>query len=413
MKKNKFVSNVVLVLMWLFLAFFTGCSSSDTGGGGDSNGYAGKLIGAELVAFFTADDAVFVVAGYYAPWGIDVEELLNSSTGVDVYAIEYYTTDIDGQLIAVSGLVSLPSPADGVYPVVQYHHGTQFNNADVPSNFERSDEAAICSALFAAHGYVISLPDYIGQGISAVNHPYFHKESVAQCGADMLKAVKELCGDLGVTTSGKLFICGLSEGGHATMALQQYLETTDSEQAFELTGSAPIAGPYDITVCWDFWYENSPRTCSPLAAHLVLSYMNIYGSDDTLDDIFIPPYNTTITDIDNGTYTGDEMYEMLPETLPGLLQEEFLVSVNSGTHRIYEEMELNRTCNFGPITPTRLYHARDDEQAPYAVSEIAYNEMISLGAADLQLIDMGPGISHVDSIFIGTFLAKQWFDTLK
>ena len=55
----------------------------------------------------------------------------------------------------------------------------------------------------------------------------------------------------------------------------------------------------------------------PLAAHLILSYMEIYGSDDTLDDIFIPPYNTTITDIDDGTYNSDEMYEMLPKNPPG------------------------------------------------------------------------------------------------
>ncbi len=413
MKRVEFVSKAVLFLMCLFPALFVGCSSSSSVGDGDSNDYTGKLINSELVASFTADDANSVIEGYYTPWGIDVEDLLDSSTDIDAYAIEYYTTDIDGQLIVVSGLVSIPSPADGVYPVVQYHHGTQFNNDDVPSNFERSDEAAITSALFAAHGYVTSLPDYIGQGASGVNHPYFHSESVARCSADMLKAVKELCNDLNISVSGKLFICGLSEGGHATMALQQYLETTDSEQAFDLAGSAPIAGPYDIPVCWNFWYENSPRTCSPLAAHLILSYMEIYGSDDTLDDIFIPPYNTTITDIDDGTYNSDEMYEMLPKTLPELLQAEFLASVNSGGHPISEEMELNNTYNFGLITPTRLFHARDDEQAPYAVSEIAYKEMSFLGASDLQLIDLGSDIDHVSSIFSGTFLAKEWFDTLK
>ena len=413
MKNIGKLSKTALILMLLSLVFFMGCSSSGDDGGGDSNIYAGKLVNATLAKTYTAADANSLIEEYYAPTGIDVSDLLNSSTDVNAYAIEYYTTDVDGQLIMVSGLVSIPSPANGVYPVVQYHHGTQFNNSDVPSNPDRSDEAIINSALFAAHGYVTSMPDYIGQGKSEVNHPYLYSQSEANAGADMLKAVKELCSDLDVSVSGKLFITGLSEGGHATMALQSYLETSNSEQAFTLTGSAPIAGPYDLPTCWNFWNEQSPHGCSPLAAHLILAYKDIYGFSDTLDDIFISPYNTTITSINDGTHNGDEMYAMLPTTLAGLLQAEFIASVDSQVHPIYAEMVENNTYNFAPITPTRLYHAQSDELAPYAVSEIAYNQMISLGADDVQLINLGTGIGHVDSIFPGTLLAKKWFDTLK
>lgn len=399
--------------MLLSLVFLMGCSSSNDDGNGDSDIYAGKLINSTPLKTFTAADANSLIEQYYAPTGIDVSDLLNSSTAVNAYAIEYYTTDVDGQLIIVSGLVSIPSPANGVYPVVQYHHGTQFNNSDVPSNPDRSDEAVINSALFAAHGYVTSLPDYIGQGKSKVNHPYLHSQSEANSGADMLKAVKELCSDLDVSLSGKLFITGLSEGGHATMALQSYLETSNSQQAFTLTGSAPIAGPYDLPTCWNFWNEQNPPGCSPLAAHLILAYKDIYEFSDTLDDIFISPYNTTITGINDGTHNGDEMYAMLPTTLAALLQAEFIASVDSQVHPLYNEMVMNNTYNFAPITPTRLYHAQSDELAPYSVSEIAYNKMISLGADDVQLINLGTGIGHVESIFPGTLLAKKWFDTLK
>ncbi len=407
------LSGAALFIVLISIFFFVGCSSSSDDSGSNTDIYAGKLVSSTLTATFTAEEANALIEEYYAPTGIDVSDLLNSSTDVNAYSIEYYTTDVDGQLIIVSGLVSIPSPADGIYPVVQYHHGTQFNNSDVPSNLDRSDEAAINSALFAAHGYVTSMPDYIGQGKSKVNHPYLYSPSEAQCGSDMLKAVKELCSNLEVSVSGKLFITGLSEGGHATMALQSYLETSNSEQAFTLTGSAPIAGPYDLPTCWNFWNEESPIGCSPLAAHLILAYRDIYGFTDSLSEIFIPPYDSTITGINNGTYNGHEMYEMLPKTLAEFLQAEFITSVNSQTHPIYKEMTENNTYNFAPITPTRLYHAQSDELAPYSVSEIAYNQMISLGADDVQLINLGTGLDHVGSIFPGTLLAKKWFDTLK
>lgn len=413
MKSTWKFSNTALILMLLPLVFFMGCSSSGGDGDSDSDIYAGKLVNATLVKTFTAEDANSLIEKYYVPTGIDVTDLLNSSTDVNAYAIEYYTTDVDGQLIVVSGLVSIPSPANGVYPVVQYHHGTQFNNSDVPSNPDRSDEAAVNSALFAAHGYVTSLPDYIGQGKSKVNHPYLYSESEAQCGADMLKAVKELCGDLDVSVSGKLFITGLSEGGHTTLALQEYLETSNSEQAFTLTGSAPIAGPYDLPTLWNFWKNENSHGGSPLAAHLILAYKNIYEFSDTLDDIFISPYNTTILEINDGTHNGEEMYAMLPKTIAELLQGEFIASVDSQVHPFYNEMVMNSPYNFAPITPTRLYHAQDDKTAPYTVSEIAYNKMISLGADDVELINLGPNIDHASSIFPGTLLAKIWFDTLK
>jgi len=411
------IYQTALILILLLPIFFIGCSSSGNDRDSSSNIDAGNLVNTTLVnatlaKTYTVEQANTLIEKYYAPTGIDVSDLLNSTTDVNAYAIEYYTTDVDGQSIVVSGLVSIPSPPNGVYPVVQYHHGTQFNNSDVPSNPDRSDEALICSGLFAAHGYVVSLPDYIGQGKSKVNHPYLHSQSEANAGADMLKAVMELCSVLNVDLSGKLFITGLSEGGHATLALQNYLETSRSDQVFALTGSAPIAGPYDLPTQWDFWKGNPPGCC-PIAAHIILAYKNIYNFGSTLDDIFIPPYNATIVNINDGTHNGDEMYAMLPKTLAGLLQGEFIASVDSQVHPFYNEMVLNSPYKFAPTTPTRLYHAQDDETAPYKTSEIVYNTMISLGADDLELIDLGPNINHKSSIFLGTLLAKQWFDTLK
>jgi hypothetical protein len=413
-KKNiwKF-SNTALILMLVSLMLFIGCSSD--GGDSDFDIYGGKLVSSTLVKSFTAQDANTVLEQYYVPTGYDVTDLLNSSTDVDAYAIEYYTANIDGQLIVVSGLVAIPSPANGAYPVVQYHHATQFNNADVPSNPDRSDEAKVNIALFAAHGYVTSLPDYIGQGKSKVKHPYLYKSSEAVCSADMLKAVKEFCSKLTVSVSGKAFITGLSEGGHATLAVQEYLETSNFEQVFTLTASAPIGGPYDLQTIWNLWNESSPPKISmPIAAHTILTYRYIYDEfNDPLDYIFLPPYDATIEEIDDGTHNANEMCEMLPKTIAEFVQPAFITAVDAKNHPFYDEMILNDPYNFAPITPTRLYHAKSDAIAPYSGAEIAYDKMSSLGAYDLELIDLGSNLAHDQSIFPGTLLALRWFDTLK
>jgi len=405
------MTSLISVIVLCLLLISWGCSGSSNDGGSGGNIYAGKLVNADLIKEFTAQQvAQAIESGFSNIPGIDVSEMIATSNAVEAYSIEYYTTNINGGLIIVSGLVAFPSPADSEYPVVQYHHGTQFNNQDVPSNPDRSKEALGCMAVFAGHGYITSMPDYIGQGKSKVKHPYLHVESEAASGADMLKAVKELCDVFGVRDNSKLFILGLSQGGHATMALQKHLETADSEQPFNLTASVPIAGVYDVPKEWDFLFTNPPG-CSPLAAHLTLAYRYIYGFKDTLSELFLPPYDSQILSIDDGTHNGEEMYEMLPKTMEGLLQPNFIDEVNAKTHPFYEAMKDNIIDNFAAITPTRLYTGKDDELWPYSYSVDSCNKMKALGAADIEVVDVGSGYSHVESFVPSVIRAKFWFDT--
>ena len=395
-------------LFILFAAFISGCSHFPQ----NSAPAAGKLVSSTLIAEYPVETINSTINQAFAPYG-DVSDLINTSAPIKAYSIQYYTTNIDGKLIIVSGLVAFPSAANGTYPVVQYQHGTQFNNQDVPSNPTRNAEALMAMVMFAAHGYIVSAPDYIGQGVSTVKHPYLYASAMATTCADMLKAVKEFCDQNNLKTSSKLFIYGHSQGGHATMSLQRYIEQTPNAQPFTLTASGPIAGPYDITYCWNFWIQNNPPGASPIAVHSILAYKNIYGFEDTLSQLFISPYDSQVLSIDDGTHNGDEMASMLPATLQGLLQTNFLSQVADQTHPFYMEMFSNNTyINFIPKTPTRLYHGADDELVPYSLSEYVYNYMIEHGATAVQLIDVG-NFGHVQSLAPAMLLEKTWFDSLK
>ncbi|MBF0496935.1 MAG: hypothetical protein HQK58_10250 [Deltaproteobacteria bacterium] len=399
----------IIGLCFLLIILISGCSSSD----GDPSAYPGKLARFELLKEYSAQQVAEVIKVGFSETGEDLSDLINTSTAVKAYIIEYYIINIDGGMIVASGLVAVPNPATAEYPAVSYLHGTMFNNQDVPSNPDRphSQEALPTVALFAGHGYVAVLPDYIGQGRGTkVPHPYLHADSMATSTADMLTAARELCTQLSIKMNSRLFICGLSEGGHATLALQRYLETSTAPQPFHLTASAPFAGPYSLPKAWEFWQTNPPGV-SPLAVHLILSYKAIYGFKDSLSEIFKPPYDTTNEKIDDGTHDGEEMYDMLPKKLQELLQEAFLGRVNAKTHPFYDEMEENSVYDFAPKTPTRLHHAINDELLPYSMSIFTRDHMISLGAKNVEVVIVGPQWSHVSSFLPCMLSAKRYFDT--
>ncbi len=387
--------------------------SSVRAAGGHKSPYAGQLVEHELVAEYSVQQITQTLAAAYSETGEDLGALMRSATAVKAYAVKYYTPYVDGQLVIASGLVSIPSPLSAAYPVVAYMHGTALNNEDVPSYPERSGEATLINSLFPSHGYVAVMPDYIGQGRGTnanVKHPYLYVATTATTVADMLKAVTELSALLPVQLNSNLVICGLSQGGQATMALQKYLETSPTAQPFNLIASAPCAGPYFLPMLWDFWQANNPSNVPPLLAHLYLSYKRIYGFSEGLGEVFIPPYDTTIESIDDGAHNSDEMCNMLPKTMQALMLSPFLARVNAKTHPFYAAMATDVTCDFAPATPTRLYHAPNDELVTYSLSVYARDRMNALGAANLELVPLDPQWGHVSGILPFTLSAKRWFD---
>ena len=98
----------------------------------------------------------------------------------------------------------------------------------------------------ASIGYIGSSPDLLGLGVSDdVVHPYVHK-FVAEAVVDKIRAVKNFLCDKGINENGQLFIAGYSEGGYVAMATHQLIEQKYADE-FQVTASAPMAGPYDMS----------------------------------------------------------------------------------------------------------------------------------------------------------------------
>ena len=137
---------------------------------------------------------------------------------VALYKVDYETISPLGGRTQASGALALPLNSGQLLPLVSYQHGTITLTNDAPSSMDLTGEVTVGIG-FASTGYAAAVPDYLGLGDSPGLHPYHHANSEATACVDMLRAVRTFCATNGFALTNLLFLCGYSEGGHATMAL--------------------------------------------------------------------------------------------------------------------------------------------------------------------------------------------------
>ena len=146
--------------------------------------------------------------------------------GSRLYRVLYASESIQGDPIAVSGMVALPPgepPAEG-WTSVTWAHGTKgVSDRCAPSRGYRTPEDnpnhdfyRIAPEILEA-GWVAVSTDYEGLGTAGV-HPYLVGESEARGAVDILRAATELPE---VQLSGEFAAWGRSQGGHAALFVGQ------------------------------------------------------------------------------------------------------------------------------------------------------------------------------------------------
>ncbi|MDQ7822257.1 MAG: lipase family protein [Candidatus Eremiobacteraeota bacterium] len=334
----------------------------------------------------------------------------SAENAVKAYLVEYSTANTDGKTVAVSGLLLVPDPSSGQFPVLSYQHGTIFERRKAPSYLNSCSESILMLHTFAAHGYVVSMPDYIGLGRSPLMHPYLVAGSEASSSLDMLKASKQLCAKLGVALNGTLFLAGYSQGGHSTMALQRLLET-EHRPDLPVTASAPMAGPYNLYMLWSTWIGRPCYLSSAVMAKGVLAYNNAYNLKLPMGEIFRPPYDGTVATLLDGNHREEEIIGILPRNPAALFTRSFLKRMNTGNHPFYTTMKANNTYEWYPEAPTTLYHGMKDDVVPYKASEIAYYFM-KRGSDKVRICNLGD-YNHMTAFIPALFTAKGWFDSYR
>jgi dienelactone hydrolase len=219
---------------------------------------------------------------------------------VELRYVLYMTRDPAGAPATASAGALVPSGTDpsctGERPVVLYAHGTTFTQTKNMANVSGDSEAAALMAFFAAQGFIVVAPNYLGYDRSSLGyHPYINAEASAVDMIDGLRAAKaHLVAESAVKPSAKLFVTGYSEGGHVAMATHKVIER-DYASEFTVTAAGPMSGPYNLSKMFDV--VNGP---GPIAAGatlftpmLMTSFQRSYGSIYTnLTDVYQAPFDS-------------------------------------------------------------------------------------------------------------------------
>lgn len=365
----------------------------------------GKVLSATLAGTMSAVllDYIFDQAGIPVTPQYDVR----------IYTVLYETiAPACGRTLA-SGVLVLPESAGAPLPLACYQHGTITQTNKAPSSLDIMGEFGIAVAL-GTSGYAATIPDYLGLGSSPGFHPYHHARSQATAGVDLLRAARTVCASNNVPLSGRLFLCGYSQGGHAAMALLRELEIFHTNE-FTVTACAPMAGAYDLsgTTTADF-LSARPKPNPYYFLYLLAAFQEVYRFAPSLADLLVAPYNATLPPLLNGNTTGNQLNQAMPPDPVAILKPEYLSAFRANPrHPLRLALQDNDLHRWKPRAPMRLYHCSGDRDVVPANSQAAYASFHAQGATQVELIDPQPGADHGGCAQPSLLLAKSWFDSLK
>ena len=309
---------------------------------------------------------------------------------IEVHKIVYKTKTVDGKETIASGAVMFPR-LDQSLPMVSYQHGTITEESSAPSNITNFglNETGMM-AIFAATGMIVSMPDYLGYGASSdLPHPYEHRKSLATVSHDMLKAVEEFLEVQKIQNNDQLYLMGYSEGGYATLALQQQIEASGEKQ---ITLSLPGAGAYNKTAFTKTIIEMD-KPAEFIASYLWVlhTYNQIYSSlQRPWSDYLNEPYAQNMEGLEKvnaATIENQLIQDRKLDTNPSKLFKESWVSeiINGSDIAFINALTDNDLLNWTPKAPVFLFHGTEDDYV-FPRNSISTAEALS---------DKGGNVSYV------------------
>jgi len=322
--------------------------------------------------------------------------------GYKAYKIPYTTTDEEGNRVAVSGLMVVPTGLpDEVYStvglsLVSDSHGTIFANAEAPTPIASATNSADGSSIILTSlgGFVTLQADYIGFGDSLDHyHPFILKKSLANATVDFIKAAREFAGNNDINLNGQLFLTGYSEGGYAAMAT---LEKIEQDGMIDVTMAAPMAGPYTVEGLATTVLQSPTLSVPSFMANVGYAYSLAY--DEDVASVVNEPYASELPTLFSGEFTRTEIDPQLTTTTTGpdgLFNQSFVVDVlTNADHWFRQATRENDVFKWAPATPVRLVHCMGDDVIPYTISQATEATMNALSAADVSIVPVEVAVTQ-------------------
>lgn len=367
-------------------------------------------------SYSKADITTFITLAtiFYPEQKEELEKILTSvETGVDVYKITYKTT-FKGEELLASGLVSIPDK-DGDYPILSYQNGTNTLHENAPS-LKPNDNLFKILEMMGSTGFIISFPDYLGFGESDdMFHPYLHKKSTVESVVDMLRAVEEMLeGEENIEFNKNVYLSGYSQGGWATMCLQEAIEK-DYSNEFNLKASACGAGPFNLSTINEYVTGLVEYPMPYFFGYILNSYAEL-GVTTAMDEVLQEPYAGRIADLYDGTKSGSDINAQLTTTMPDFFTPEYLAgwSLDEKFEDLKNMLQENSVAAYNTKVPTLILHGTDDDLVPPMISDNMYDDFIAAGAStDLVTLVPLQGHTHTSGIIPSGLASINWFIGLR
>jgi len=218
--------------------------------------------------------------------------------GVAVYRVAYATVGGAGEASRASEALMLPTGGGncaGSRPIVEFAHGTAgMKSYDIAALNQTTNEAwfesALLAAMFAAQGYIVVAPNYVGYDTPDVAtlayHPYLNRTQQAQEMIDALKAARTALAarpQSGLLDGGELLLSGYSQGGYVALAAHRAMQAA----AMRVTAAAPMSGPYALAAFGDaIVFGNVPVGSTIFMPLLTTSYQKTYSNLYTATSVY-------------------------------------------------------------------------------------------------------------------------------
>jgi dienelactone hydrolase len=328
---------------------------------------------------------------------------------VQAVKIAYMTPRPDGKLVNATGAVFIPQTS-GQFPVICFQHGTQTQRHLVPSLGAGNSDAGLAGAVAASMGYVCVAADYLGLGESYIVPPYLIAGSSATTVIDMLRAGMKYLSSQGVQTDGTLYLTGYSQGGYVTMATHHELEKNYADE-FQVTASAPLAGPYDLEATMDTILGWGSYKEPILMAYLFNAYDHYYGWN-RLAEIFKEPWADNIPDYFDGSQLMASVNNQLPMSLDSLFTADFLAGLASGGEQdVRRAIRENSLLNFVPSAPVLMIQGDRDRIVPSFNAGQAKEYYEAGGKTNVEIsLVAGDHEGAAETAIVGAML---WFESLR
>lgn len=328
---------------------------------------------------------------------------------VEILSVIYHTIDGKGAPAIVSGAFFVPQGTEEV-SVLSLQHGTETSRNLVASVSPENSTEGFISLITASMGYATLVPDYLGFGASSVRHPYLIAESIVPGVVDFLRAWKNYASENQIRLNNRLFLAGYSEGGFVTLAAQKTIEQKFSEE-FQLSGVAPMSGPYDLEGMVEQVFESVDYSTPAYIAYFMTAYDEYYVWN-RLEDFFSSPYAAKMPTLFDGSKSWGQVVSQLPEELSELINAEFVSAVNSGAEEAFvAAIRENTKLDWTPQAPIHFFHGDADLVVPYQNALTAVERLTAAGAQGIRLTTFSGG-NHDTSGPQAIIAAIQWFETI-